>query len=136
MTTGQKKETSYGWFKSTYLMIIGFFRLLKYALTIKYHYPTIDNPYYNPKKMKSECEKNLQGQKISTWHFLRSNLFNKQSLVHLGEKFPFATVNFLKVGQQAPKGRLFTLDQQQTDLQNIFNQSAKKIHVLNFGSYS
>ncbi|RDD47779.1 Type I iodothyronine deiodinase [Trichoplax sp. H2] len=126
MAMHQKKETSLSWFMSAYLMMYGLFKLIKYFLTLRYYYPASTS--HLQKRMRPIVRKNLQDQKVTLWSYLRSNFLNKQNLLFLGERFNFASINFLKVGQQAPKGRLFTLDQQQTDLQNIFNQSAKKIH--------
>ena len=140
MVGQHSKETSYGWFWTTYLTIYGFFRLILYFAKAKYHYPilskNIGNKIFNA--MKSEAAKNNEGGKVSSWQFLRQNFLNTRTLIFIAthESEALATINFLKVGQQAPNGRLFTLDAEQTDLQNIFKQSTKNIHVLNFGSYS
>lgn len=140
MAVQHGKQVSYGLLWTTCLSIYGFFRLMLFFAKAMYYYPVlsknIGDKIFN--EMKSEAAKNSQGGKISAWQFLRQNFLNTRILIFIAnhEAEALAKINFLKVGQQAPIGRLFTLDGQQTDIQNILEQSSKNIHVLNFGSYS
>ena len=129
------KGKQYGWFMSAVFMLYGFIRLMKFMIVARYYYPHLSKNHHMD-KMKSEASKGLKVERITPWQFFKNNIFDKQTLIHLAFGRNFARIHFLPVGSQAPSGRFFTLDAHEMNLQKIMSQSAKKIHVLNFGSYT
>lgn len=111
--------------------VYGFVKTIYVCICCLVFYPRAT--IINRKKFIHKVNQETKSQKTS-WDFVKFLFLDINNFVGAAyEPFLFGR---LKVGQLAPAGKLYTLENKETDIKQILNQSTKSVQVLNFGSYT
>ena len=110
---------------------LGFIKSIYICICWHVFYPKV--AAINRSKLLEKFNKETKLQKTN-WDFIKYLFFDINNLV--GTYFEPFDFGKLRVGQLAPAGRLYTLENKETDVQHILSKSVKTVQVLNFGSYS